>query len=206
MSHARVFSDVAVPEDQAEEVCEARAQALVAELESYGENERLYTLVYARILAEVAEASYKHPEAALAMYRSISSQPTPRGFLFLREAVFYQVVGHLRDSGPTELDVHALFWKHLRDVLPGARQLFGVTRLSAHVPDGWIELDGEWLPVEMKLNEWTASASGQLLRYMEAYKKPRGVAVASDFKAPDPRFICIKHSAVSQHHNRWPRN
>ena len=76
----------------------------------------------------------------------------------------------------TEFDVHRHFWANLDLLLPGALRTQR-RHDGANVPDGWIEIDGEVMPVGIKLGPFNQAASRQLRRYFFAYSATRGVAV-----------------------------
>ncbi|OJY23541.1 MAG: hypothetical protein BGP02_04530 [Pandoraea sp. 64-18] len=62
------------------------------------------------------------------------------------------------------------------------------------MPDGWIELNGVAMPVEIKRDEFKAAAARQLTRYMTEYGATRGIAVAREIRCPrDPRVIYIEY-------------
>lgn len=66
---------------------------------------------------------------------------------------------------------------------------------SKHIPDAWVEQDGEEIPVEMKLNDFDAKALKQLRRYINVYKKNKGIAIGRKLTVELPsdiRFISLE--------------
>lgn len=57
------------------------------------------------------------------------------------------------------------------------------------MPDSWIEIDGEFMPVEVKRRMFDKKALEQLEGYMNYYKTVRGVAVAKELRVDLPENI-----------------
>lgn len=65
---------------------------------------------------------------------------------------------------------------------------------SHNIPDAWIELNEEEIPVEVKLYDFNNKALKQLERYMQAFNCKHGIAVARELCTELPeniRFIPI---------------
>jgi len=152
----------------------------------------------ALLLGELAELALTAPDDALTrITREIPARITHESLLFLRLAVFDQAVATQKVPRFTEFDVHKQVFGNLDAYLPGAVRLERKSDPS-HIPDGWVEINGEPLPVEIKRDAFTKASARQLARYIEHYGSSRGVAVASSFNcAPDPRFICITHDMAT---------
>lgn len=56
-------------------------------------------------------------------------------------------------------------------------------------PDAWVEINGEEIPVEVKLADFNKSALKQLNRYMLAFKCYKGIAVARTLSIELPKNI-----------------
>lgn len=94
--------------------------------------------------------------------------------------------------GFTEFDVHKEFWANLHSHLPRAKRIYRKSD-GVNVPDGWVELDGMDVPVEIKRDAFGSSAVRQLRRYMTAYGATMGVAVGKFFHGiPDSSIIRIR--------------
>ena len=69
-----------------------------------------------------------------------------------------------------------LFKKHINKIIPGSKIVKGPFNLH-HIPDAWIEKEGQLIPVECKKDNFTLKALNQLLRYMDNFKAKEGIAV-----------------------------
>ena len=155
----------------------------------------------ANVLADVAELSFSDPMAALDMIQDLlpSTLPDP-GLAYLRTAVMEMAIRHhladlRKKSAFTEFDVHRHFWANLDRYIPGATRVKHKFNPD-HIPDGWIELNGVAMPVEIKRDTFNAAAARQLARYMTEYSAPRGVAVAREISCErDPRVIYVQCDA-----------
>lgn len=69
-----------------------------------------------------------------------------------------------------------LFNKYAEKIIDGSK----VVRRkhdNKNIPDSWVKIGDEYIPVEVKLNNFDKNALNQLLRYMNAYHCNRGIAV-----------------------------
>lgn len=95
---------------------------------------------------------------------------------------------HVRATRHVEKDVEDEFFANLGSYLPGAIPAIAPYN-HHHRPDGFVHLDGEILPVEVKRVRFTFAARSQLLRYMGAYGASRGIAVAPALSCEIPANI-----------------
>lgn len=120
-------------------------------------------------------------------------------FMWLRACVIFEASRNLmadsaNEGKPqfTEFDVHKAFWKNLHALLPGAKRVKGPEPDGKNIPDGWVDLNGELMPVEMKRDVFNGAARNQLHRYMTAYGARRGVAVCPAFRCEtDPSILRV---------------
>ena len=81
-----------------------------------------------------------------------------------------------------------LFKKHYKSFLPLA-ELVKRKNNPKHIPDAWLKENGEYIPVEVKLEKFGARALKQLNRYMEFYDCKNGIAVADELTVELPDNI-----------------
>lgn len=93
-----------------------------------------------------------------------------------------------KQACPREKDVHTWFkregWKKLDGYKPVRKKSD-----SGNIPDAWLEHNGDFVPVEMKLNSFDNSALSQLNRYVDFYGASEGVAVADNLTCELPNNI-----------------
>lgn len=122
-------------------------------------------------------------------------------FVWLRACILFEASRNLmvepglkQKPAFTEFDVHRSFWSRLNELVPGATRAEGPASDGVNIPDGWVLLDGEVIPVEMKRDVFNGAARNQLKRYMTAYGARRGIAVCPAFRCEtDPsimRIVC----------------
>lgn len=147
-----------------------------------------------RKLNNVSLLSFEDPSEAL---RLLSFDPdfanVPEEILWIRTAIFNNAASHFTvtkiDPPFTEADLARSFWEKLAELIPGATRVKGPRIDGPHRPDGWVQVDGECLPVEMKRGAFNGSARMQLARYMNVYGANRGVAVAPKFTCETPESV-----------------
>lgn len=102
-----------------------------------------------------------------------------------------------------EFTIQALFNSYADCVIPGAKVV--KKKNDRHnVPDSWIELDGEEIPVEVKYGNFNKRAMDQLNRYVNAYSCKRGVAVGRALTTEFPEgyiFVSIEELETAQKEN-----
>lgn len=99
-----------------------------------------------------------------------------------------------------EFTIQTMFNSYADRVIPGAKVV--KKKNDRHnVPDSWIEIDGEEIPVEVKYGNFNERALDQLNRYVIAYSCKRGVAVGRALKAELPEgyiFVSIDELRSAQ--------
>lgn len=66
-----------------------------------------------------------------------------------------------------------------------------------NIPDAWLEINGEKIPVEVKLNAFNQKAIDQLNRYVSAFGSKYGVAVARELTCELPKnYIFVSSDEV----------
>ena len=96
-------------------------------------------------------------------------------FLSLFDAVRHYIYGYCFDRD-NEYTYHHLFNKYAPKIIHNCRVI--ERKGDYHnQPDSWIELNGEEVPVEIKLGNFDKKALKQLQRYINAFNAKNGVAV-----------------------------
>ena len=94
----------------------------------------------------------------------------------------------------SEFKYHKLFKEKIEKLLPEYK-LIKKKNNPRHIPDAWVERDGEEIPVEIKLNDFDQKALRQLRRYINVYKKNKGIAIGRKLTVDLPsdiRFISLE--------------
>jgi len=117
-----------------------------------------------------------------------ASGATRHAFPFLMHAVDSLIIDNFFKTLPTEMDMQASFRARINEFLPEAEIIEKKSR-SKHIPDLWVMIDKEEIPVEMKLKGFNIKALEQLQRYMFFYKCKRGIAVAQTLDCEIPGNI-----------------
>lgn len=82
-----------------------------------------------------------------------------------------------------EYTIQYEFKKNIDKIFDKKAKIIEKKNNSKHIPDVWIEMEKEEIPVEVKLNEFDAKALKQLKRYMNFYKCRKGIAVGTKYTA-----------------------
>ena len=103
----------------------------------------------------------------------------------------------------SEKNLQDYFFKNLNTFLPDAKQLH-LSTCNDYKPDGLVLLNGQKIPVEVKLSVFNEKARWQLLRYMDYTDAQQGIAVARNYNAkPDDRIIFV---GIDTHENEILKN
>lgn len=91
------------------------------------------------------------------------------------------------DNQINEFTIHQKFSERVKELLGNDAKIIKRIDDVHHRPDFWVRLNGEDIPVEIKLNKFNQKALNQLLRYMNFYETSKGIAVGSelDVQLPD---------------------
>lgn len=95
----------------------------------------------------------------------------------------------LRSVEMSEQRVYKLFRENYRHILGKECEIVSRKNSLKHIPDFWVKIGSEHIPVECKVSEFNKKALKQLLRYMKVYKCKRGIAVASQITCDLPNSI-----------------
>lgn len=114
------------------------------------------------------------------------------GFAAFQVSMALNMRGGNRSGGKRErkeAQIEEKFYKNLSVYLSGAVKVDGPKGVTALKPDGFIELGGKLLPVEVKAERFGRSALGQLQEYMTLFKCLKGVAVAPKLGVTLPKNV-----------------
>lgn len=89
---------------------------------------------------------------------------------------------------PNEEYYNDLFNRIVEKILPGVT-LIEKKNHPKHIPDAWLSIDNEDVPVEIKKGSFNDSALKQLLRYITVYGCNKGVAVGEKLTVELPENI-----------------
>lgn len=92
-----------------------------------------------------------------------------------------------------ERDIQNHFYRFLEFYIPGAQKAVRVMT-AGHLPDGFVRINGETAPVEVKRTKFTIKGLEQLQWYMRIYDCKIGVAVAQELCCDLPegvRFVKV---------------
>jgi len=87
-----------------------------------------------------------------------------------------------------EKDVENYFYKNIDSLLPNSKKVSHST-ITGHYPDGFVSINGQVAPVEIKRDVFTYSSLAQLRRYMNVYGANSGIAVAPKIKCAIPKGV-----------------
>lgn len=88
-----------------------------------------------------------------------------------------------------ESNIHALFNKYATKLLGENAEIIKKHCHQKHRPDLWVRINGEDVPVEMKLGTFNKKALTQLQRYISHYGSLSGIAVGESLKVVLPDNI-----------------
>jgi hypothetical protein len=141
-------------------------------------------------LEQIAKLAFTDPLAARDALRLFGGNS---GFEFLETAISAFIMRSIADSRYREEHVRKEFYDNLGAYIPGATKA-AVPLFKKNIPDGFIAVDGETAPVEIKRYAFDEKALVQILRYMTAYRCDLGFAVAPKLACKLPanvRFVKV---------------
>lgn len=95
-----------------------------------------------------------------------------------------------------EYSLQSAFKKCADKVIEGSKVIKGPYDRH-NIPDAWLEINGEKIPVEVKLSEFNQKAADQLNRYVSTFGSKYGVAVARELTCELPaNYIFVSSAEV----------
>jgi hypothetical protein len=109
---------------------------------------------------------------------------------YLKDAVFTHLCNVKSSFIQNEFKLHDRFKKDLKNLIPNA-ELVEIKNHRLHIPDFWIKIECDFIPVEIKLKEINKKSLKQIKRYMDFYKSKQGFVVAPKLSCelPDNVFF-----------------
>ena len=86
-----------------------------------------------------------------------------------------------------EFYYHNLFIQNFSKIRNG--KVVSYLNDNKNIPDVWVEYKNNETPVEIKLHNFNKKALNQLLRYMDCYKAPNGIAVGEKLTVDLPSNV-----------------
>lgn len=155
---------------------------------------RLGTAAY--ILAMAIKAPNKDVSWALMNYASKMFHPLESDAFNTLYGSAALSIAHNQDCD--EYHYQRLFKKYAHVFMKGAKVIH-VPSDRKNVPDAWLSVGEEHIPVEVKLHDFDQKALAQLTRYMNAYHCKRGVAVARTLSVVLPdNVVFILNDALDE--------
>ena len=114
----------------------------------------------------------------------------------------FERLTHFKNACIDEFFYQDLFKEHYKSFLP-LTELVERKNNRHHIPDAWLKENEEYIPVEVKLNNFNATALRQLIRYMEFYDCKNGVAVGDKLTVELPdniQFVSNKELTELEKH------
>jgi hypothetical protein len=159
------------------------AMPIMPENPSFANNFYNTTKLFADICETAAE---KSPECAMRMLSAMKIPSDPAMLHLYNATLGY--IGCAINEKMSERAIQNKFFDGLSKYIPGAVK---VERKGSegNIPDGFIEIYGEVIPVEVKRDAFTYKSLVQLSRYIKHWKCKRGVAVARSLDCKLPEHI-----------------
>ena len=140
-----------------------------------------------QMLNAVVQLSYEDPQGAYEYFNNVKNS-VEAGYEYLLDAVLTHLLWAKQCDRTFEKHIQDEFFNNLQKHLPGATKVT-VKRNKLHVPDGFVEYQGDVLPVEVKKDSIVGSSVIQIMRYIKEYGSQRGIVVAPKLNAPLPSNV-----------------
>lgn len=115
--------------------------------------------------------------------------PDKYAYPFLRNACREAVMSNFLYIRISEKDIHAWFKENVNDLLGTYCKIVKRKNDKHHIPDFWIKEKEAYVPVKIKLHEFSQRHLNQILRYMNFYGCAKGIAVAAELNCDLPSNV-----------------
>lgn len=114
--------------------------------------------------------------------------PEDKNLPFIEQSVRELILRNYMSSIPREKDIQSIVKENITKVF---NECEVISRINdhRHQPDLWLVVQGEEVPVEIKLKKFNRKALEQLERYITFYKCNKGVAIAEKLTTKLPQNI-----------------
>jgi len=142
-----------------------------------------------KLLALASKIGIEDEEAAFNLLNIASILYHPEDDFAFNELYGAVATEIVRNNIEREADIHCKFNKNVNKIFGANAKVVKIKNNARHIPDAWVDIDGEKIPVEIKLNKFGKNALIQLQRYMHFYKCAHGIAVAKKLTVKLPNNI-----------------
>lgn len=141
------------------------------------------------ILATVIEESFEEPNTALKLLNAYNKLYPCQSDEMNMITVATTLITHrnLVETFPKERDYYKIFDDKIKEFQDSKIFIIEKKNHPKHIPDRWMNIYSNIIPVEFKLNSFNGSALKQLQRYIKFYNCDYGIAIGSrlTIKLPD---------------------
>lgn len=143
------------------------------------------------ILSTVIEESFDEPRTALKLLNEYNKLYPCQSDEMSMITVAATLITHrnLADTFPKERDYYKIFDDKIKELQDDKISVIGKKNNPKHIPDRWMNICSNVIPVEFKLREFNTSALTQLNRYINFYNCEYGIAIGSELTIELPNNI-----------------
>ena len=142
-----------------------------------------------RLLALADRIGMEDEKAAWQIMNLASILFHPQDDMTFNELYGAVAIDITRMNQKTESDLYPKFAKNVRKILGENAELIKRENVQKHQPDSWVQMNGQDIPVEIKLHSFDRKALKQLQRYMNFYNCQVGIAVGESLNVNLPNNI-----------------
>lgn len=143
------------------------------------------------ILSTVIEESFDEPDTALKLLNEYNKLYPCQSDEMSMITVAATLITHqnLADTMPKERDYYKIFDDKVKELQDDKISVIWKKNNPKHIPDRWMNIGSNVIPVEFKLHEFNNSALTQLNRYINFYNCEYGIAIGSELTIGLPNNI-----------------
>ena len=141
------------------------------------------------LLALASKISNKDKKTAWEVLKLASMLYHPEDDFAFNELYGAVAMDITRKSIERECDIYSRFDKNIKKLFGSNARVIKKENSPRHIPDRWVSIEGNIMPVEIKLHKFDRRALSQLKRYMDFYNCTHGIAVAKTLDVNLPENI-----------------